>query len=313
MKKIIRPLLVFVLCAALFAGCGRDAAPPEPGGETPTAQIPAGELDMEACLKELAGSAPDEPAAALAERLLENPYFRLFIAESQTPKNGDLTYFPALNESFTGEGLKDSACVWDAFGSHAFVYIFTPQSGADAQAIADAAKNAVDPYWSEEPFDRQLTLVSGGRAFFAMYNDGMAPVTGEIAAKASDFAPMFHAFLRENPDASALETAWYLVSRQKITGMRADAVRPGALTGFGDFEHEAEVTGFAEGAALLPEMNPNPFIGYVFRLDDGADAAAFMKDLKEKANLAWNVCIVTDTVITEADGSTVLFMMYSES
>ena len=140
----------------------------------------------------------------------------------------------------------------------------------------------------------------------------MEPVTGEIAVKAEDFVDMFHTLLKEDPDASAQIIAEYMTSHQKVTAMQAIKAEPGALTGFGDYENAAEVRGFAEGAGLIPDLSPNPFIGYVFRLDDGADTAAFVQMLKEKANPAWNVCIRTNTVITETDGSAVLFMMCNQ-
>ena len=37
-----------------------------------------------------------------------------------------------------------------------------------------------------------------------------------------------------------------------------------------------------------------------------------MKDPEEKANPGWNVCIMTNTKIIEAEGSDVLFMMCNE-
>ena len=293
MKKVLCFLLIFVCCAALFSGC--KAAPQPSGGDGTTSDaLPAGALDLEALLKELAAQYPDDTAEALAARLLENPWFRLFQAESTE------FYYPALNESFSDKGIKEAACLWDVFGSsRAVIYVFTPETEANAKAILASAEKAVDPYWSEAPFDHQLSLVTGGRAFFALYNDGMEPVTGPIAEKARDFVDMFHDYVKEHPDAAPLEIAAYLAGHQKIAEMR-------------DFEHENEVAGFAEGAGLIPVMSPNSFIGYVFRTEDGTDAEAFMKDLEDKANLGWNVCIVVNTKIVEADGNTVLFMMCDE-
>lgn len=306
MKKILCFLLVFVCCAALFTGC---KAEPQPTGADPSSPdaAPVGKLDPEALFRDLAAQYPNDTAEQLAERLLENPYFRLF--ETQSTED----YYPAFNESFNKKGIKEAACLWDIYGSsRAVVYIFTPETEADAEAILQSAKNAVDPYWSEEPFDHQLTLVAGGRAFFALYNDGMQPVTGPVAEKARDFVDMFHAYLKEHTDASPLEVASYFAAHQKVAAMQAQDVQPGYLLGFSDLENENEVTGFAEGAGFIPEMCPNSFIGYVFRLEEGADPAAFMKDLEEKACLGWNVCIVVNTKIIEADGNTVLFMMCDE-
>ena len=306
MKKILCFLLVFACCAALFTGCKAEKEPTGTDAPSPDA-APAGKLDPEALFKELAAQYPNDTAEQLAERLLENPYFRLFETESTE------FYYPALNESFNTKGIKEAACIWDIYGSsRAVVYVFTPDTEADAEAILQSAKNAVDPYWSEEPFDHQLTLVTGGRAFFALYNDGMEPVTGLIAEKARDFVEMFHAYLKEHPEASTLQLAEYFSAHQKVAELLAASVEPGYLNGFSDLETQNEVTGFAEGAAFAPVISPNSFIGYVFRLADGADVEAFMKDLEEKAKLGWNVCIVVNTKIIEADGNTVLFMMCDE-
>ena len=40
---------------------------------------------------------------------------------------------------------------------------------------------------------------------------------------------------------------------------------------------------------------------------------AFVKSLEDNANLAWNICMVANTVIIETDGNAVLFMMCSEA
>ena len=309
MKKPIALLLVLALFAALFAACGKTPEKPDaPATEAPAENTaPAGGLDLEALLRELDQENPDAEPAALCEKLREDPYFVLYTQEEIAD------YYPALNYDFTPEGVKSAACIWDAFGdSRAFVYVFEAENEDAASALAEALKTALDPYWTETPLKNQLAFSSGARVFFAGYNDGMVPVTGAIAEKARDFVEMFHAYLKENPGAELLTMAKYFASHQKFTAMNTAAVVPGRLTGFGDFEHETEVTGFAEGAAFTPVMSPNTFIGYVFRLADGEDVDAFIRQLEEKANLGWNVCMFADTVITEADGNTVLFMMCSE-
>ena len=52
-----------------------------------------------------------------------------------------------------------------------------------------------------------------------------------------------------------------------------------------------------------------PFMGYIFQLADGADVAAFMKTLKDNANLRWNICTSADEMVCDNVGNTVFFLM----
>lgn len=71
-----------------------------------------------------------------------------------------------------------------------------------------------------------------------------------------------------------------------------------------------EFTGEFESAqALAPMMITNPFVLIVFRLAEGADAAAFATELKEKADPAKWICVVAEAVETRVSGRTVLFFM----
>ena len=106
MKKGIGLLLVILCCAALFAGCAANkpqepagtepSSVPDPAGTEPSAApLPAERLDLEAILKELAAQHPNDTAEALAERLLENPYFKMFVVETQDLTNSEMAYLPA--------------------------------------------------------------------------------------------------------------------------------------------------------------------------------------------------------------------------
>ena len=84
-------------------------------------------------------------------------------------------------------------------------------------------------------------------------------------------------------------------------------IQPGLLTGFGN----NEITGFTQGAMFGPTMSPVPFIGYIFALEEGADADAFCLTLMEASDLSWNVCITAEQKVASVseDGSTVYFLM----
>lgn len=82
-------------------------------------------------------------------------------------------------------------------------------------------------------------------------------------------------------------------------------VEPGYLNGFTE-----EVTGFAEGYTFAPMIGSIPFVGYVFQLEDGADAAAFVKTLTDLHDLRWNICTQADQMICEAgENNNVFFVM----
>ncbi len=85
-------------------------------------------------------------------------------------------------------------------------------------------------------------------------------------------------------------------------------VEPGLLNGFSN----EEITGFVEAAIFAPMIGSIPFVGYVFRVDEGTDAQAFADSLEEKGNLSWNICTTADELVTAVSGSLVFFVMCPE-
>ena len=83
------------------------------------------------------------------------------------------------------------------------------------------------------------------------------------------------------------------------------AVEPGLLSGFGN----AEIKGFKEGATFGPMIGSVPFIGYVFVLEDGANASDFIATLKKHADLRWNICVEAEEMVTGSAGNKVFFVM----
>lgn len=108
------------------------------------------------------------------------------------------------------------------------------------------------------------------------------------------------------PDIGAEELAKALLENPVIE-FSGDAVpvEQGLLTGFGN----TEITGFAQGAMFAPMIGTIPFVGYVFVLDEGADAEAFVQTLKDNADPRWNICTEADETIAEHVGNTVFFVM----
>ena len=114
------------------------------------------------------------------------------------------------------------------------------------------------------------------------------------------------AAFKANSGGSALSVAESLSANAAIkVPVGAMAIEPGYLTGFDN----TEITGFKEGAVFMPMIGTIPFVGYVFTLDNAADAPAFIADLKANANLRWNICTSADEMVTGSAGNKVFFVM----
>lgn len=104
------------------------------------------------------------------------------------------------------------------------------------------------------------------------------------------------------------EIADRLLGNEVIAFQGASApVEPGFLAGF----DSAEITGFKEGTVFMPMINTIPFIGYVFEVEE--DAEAFMDTLKDNANLRWNICTEAEEMVVEAKDNKVFFVMSPKS
>lgn len=83
-------------------------------------------------------------------------------------------------------------------------------------------------------------------------------------------------------------------------------IEPGLLTGFGN----AEITGFTQGVQFMPMIGTTPFVGYIFELEDGMPADAFMAELEANYDLRWNICTSADTATYFAVNNVVFFTMH---
>lgn len=114
------------------------------------------------------------------------------------------------------------------------------------------------------------------------------------------------AAFKANSSGSALSVAESLSSNSAIPmPLGTMSVEPGYLTGFDN----TEITGFKEGAMFAPMIGTIPFVGYVFTLDNAADAPAFISKLKSAANLRWNICTSADEMVAGSAGNKVFFVM----
>lgn len=116
----------------------------------------------------------------------------------------------------------------------------------------------------------------------------------------------FHTAVDKDPTISAENLAEVILSNSIIEFEGAQIpVENGLLTGFGN----VEITGFKEGIMFSPMISTIPFIGYIFILDDDKDAAEFTQNLKDNADLRWNICTEADEMIADYSGNIVFFLM----
>ena len=110
--------------------------------------------------------------------------------------------------------------------------------------------------------------------------------------------------------ASALSIAEALITNKVIAfSGAAMPVEEGFLTGFDN----TEIKGFKEGAMFAPMIGTIPFVGYVFTLADGTNAADFISTLKSAANLRWNICTSAEEMVAGSAGNKVFFVMCPEN
>lgn len=111
---------------------------------------------------------------------------------------------------------------------------------------------------------------------------------------------------KSNANGSALDVANAIVEKGNLPfAAGAMEVTPGFLAGFDN----AEITGFKSGASFGPMIGSIAFIGYVFELEDGVSAKDFIKNLKDSANLRWNICVEAEEMVTGTAGNKVFFVM----
>lgn len=103
-------------------------------------------------------------------------------------------------------------------------------------------------------------------------------------------------------DKSCMEIAEALSENKCVDFMPAVMeVEEGWLNGITD-----EINGFSEGALFAPMIGSIPFISYVFKTDN---TKALEEQLKNKADLRWNICTQADEMLSAVKGDKVFFVM----
>lgn len=120
-------------------------------------------------------------------------------------------------------------------------------------------------------------------------------------------ASEFKELTDKNSDITLEDLASKLMNNSIIEFAAAEMpVEQGYLNGF-----SAQITGFDEGVMFGPMIGAIPFIGYVFKVS--SDKEGFIKQLKDSADLRWNVCTQADELMTAENKDYVFFVMAPES
>ena len=131
---------------------------------------------------------------------------------------------------------------------------------------------------------------------------------GEVSDGTSAAQTLLNVFYDElagNPSATAEELANKVIAHESIQFMpMVMPMEEGYLTGFNN-----EISGFEEAYTFAPGIGTIPFVGYIFKLADGADVEAFKTTLEAEANLRWNICTAAEEMVCENVGNTVFFLM----
>lgn len=85
---------------------------------------------------------------------------------------------------------------------------------------------------------------------------------------------------------------------------KTSEVKEGELDGFRN-----EIDGFVSASKLSPTTHTNPFVTYVFELEEGADVDAFVDKVTTEANPNWNPYEPGDEPIVETDGNKVIVII----
>lgn len=120
----------------------------------------------------------------------------------------------------------------------------------------------------------------------------------------------FRTRIKSDPSVGIEELAKGILSNSiiKFDGTHMP-VENGLLTGFGN----SEITGFKEGVMFAPMIGSIPFVGYIFVLENESDSPEFIENLKNNADLRWNICTEADEMIADYSGNTVFFVMCPRS
>ena len=135
-------------------------------------------------------------------------------------------------------------------------------------------------------------------------NASIEEIANNLINKYAEFADVeteFNNMMAEMDEADRISFEEYLTYCLSVTSVEANSEWLMGLM-------EAP-TGYSEAYVYQPSTMGAPFIGYVFRLEEGTNVESFKQALKDNADLRWNICTSANTIICENFENIVLFSM----
>ncbi len=264
---------------------------------------PAEPLDMDTFIQKLAEEYPNASAEELCTEIQKSPFFVLYQF-----RNIDFS-IPGFTRDFKPTGIDDSYAIVHV-STESFVLVFKTKSKSDADKLTSELQKNLNKDWgyngAENDPDTVFVKAVENTVFFALYHGDIQPIT-EYAKSPEEYIALFHDYCKKHPNTDCTKMATDLSLLQNFSSLFTNSVNEGRLKGF---NRETTISGFSDGAVFCPQVDPSDFLGYVFRVKDGNDVNTFVSQLREKADLAFNVCVVLKNLTVEAEGNYVLFMMY---
>lgn len=127
------------------------------------------------------------------------------------------------------------------------------------------------------------------------------PKTEEKATIAETLAEQFKKEIKEETDINKVAEK---IASNEIVKIELDVVtlkKKDYVSGF-----KKEIKDFKKAIAIRPMIGTIPFVAYIFEV---SDAEKFADELKENADLKWNVCTEADNMETAVVDNYVFFIM----
>lgn len=305
MKKLLALMLTLTLAVCGLAGCGDTTNDGDvAGGNDMEVEVSAMDQLADGLSGEFTEMVEANPALTceeVAEQLVQNELLAGY--DLSTYNMLDAEFMTGFDEYFAPESFTKATYI-GSMGSELFVaYVFDLDENTDraefgSYLVDHAAPGWTDPVISATGIENKVFFVMCAENVDVDYNQGLLD--------------RFQDYMANETDNSAIGIAEYICSGGEFPlDLGAVEVEPGWLAGLDEFDQ------FAEGAQFAPMIGSIPFVGYVFVLEQDADAEAVISTLTAQANPAWNVCTVADRVLTDSyrdrARNVVLFMMCPEN
>ncbi|MDD6273011.1 MAG: hypothetical protein PUA90_05885 [bacterium] len=146
-----------------------------------------------------------------------------------------------------------------------------------------------------------LVLVLGLFSLTACNNDTEPKEEDKPTTVAGILASEFKTLAKEEKDMSVVASKLSENENIKIKVMAEELTEESYIFGFDD-----EIKGFKSGYIIAPMISTQPFVAYIFEVEKPEE---FLANLKDKANLRWNICTEADEYQSAIVDNYVFFVM----